>query len=417
MKSILIVEDNKMVLEITSKALQRENFVTTNCENAEQAIKLLQKNTYDLIITDLHLENLSGHDLIDYIRIDLNLEVPIMVLSSDGDDVNVIQALVKGANDYAVKPLSIAQLLVRTKKLLGLRPDVSGAHKNLDSVINKKRVGIVIPCYNEADRLLTDEFTRFIEQNTSYTLLFVNDGSKDDTLQVLKRFEMSNPQYIEVLDLDQNSGKAEAVRQGVLHLHEQDVYDYVGFLDADLSTDFSDMSTMIDEINSSKVMAVVGSRITRVGADIHKSDSRAIISSTINKLINALTKMSFKDTQCGAKVFDKDVIDLLFGKPFASSWLFDVELFVRLRLNYGKKVAQELIIEHPLKKWLHVEGSKLSWKDSFKIFGELLGIYTTYNKIPSASRKRIEKINSMNWYNYHKEISRLLSEQGLEKYC
>ena len=90
--------------------------------------------------------------------------------------------------------------------------------------------------------------------------------------------------------------------------------------------------------------------------------------------------MDFKDTQCGAKIFHKDLIELLFREQFVSKWLFDVELFLRIKKYFKKAKAQELICEKPLIRWVHVDGSKLSLKDSLKIFFQMAKIYRHYNK-------------------------------------
>ena len=73
---------------------------------------------------------------------------------------------------------------------------------------------IVIPCYNEANRLNKDAFLSFVLNNEDIEFLFVNDGSTDDTLSMLQTFSTENNK-IHYLDLAKNGGKAEAVRQGI----------------------------------------------------------------------------------------------------------------------------------------------------------------------------------------------------------
>ncbi len=99
----------------------------------------------------------------------------------------------------------------------------------------------------------------------------------------------------------------------------------------------------------------------------------------INFIIRKILSMEFKDTQCGAKIFHKDVIELLFEEKFITKWLFDVELFMRLRKHYKIKKAKEMVCEMPLKRWVHVDGSKLSMKDSIKTVGQLANIAISYN--------------------------------------
>ncbi|WP_041758204.1 hypothetical protein [Psychroflexus torquis] len=88
--------------------------------------------------------------------------------------------------------------------------------------------------------------------------------------------------------------------------------------------------------------------------------------------------MDFKDTQCGAKIFHKDVINIAFQKKFVTKWIFDVEIYKRMSLYYGLKEAKTMLCEQPLKRWIHADGSKLSIKDSVNIVGKLAQIAWVY---------------------------------------
>ena len=189
---------------------------------------------------------------------------------------------------------------------------------------------------------------------------------------------MANQSHISVYDCGKNGGKAEAVRQGMLHLAKDTQLDYIGFLDADLSTDFLDFHDLVETLENSNFKIVSGSRMARMGANITKESARKIISMTINLIIRTILQMPFNDTQCGAKVLRKDIIPLLFTKPFITKWIFDVEIFMRMRKHYGKAKVQQFICEQPLKRWIHADGSKLSMKDSVKIVGQLAQIAFTY---------------------------------------
>ena len=154
--------------------------------------------------------------------------------------------------------------------------------------------------------------------------------------------------------------------------------DYIGYLDADLSTNFADFEDLIATISYSELGIVGGSRISRMGAEITKQGSRAIISKTINLIIRKILGMSFQDTQCGAKVMTREIADLVFKTKFHTSWLFDVEIFMRIKKKYGLEKAQLMISEQPLKRWIHEDGSKLSMKDSIKIVFQLAQIAWEY---------------------------------------
>ncbi len=100
--------------------------------------------------------------------------------------------------------------------------------------------------------------------------------------------------------------------------------------------------------------------------------------------------MDFKDTQCGAKIFHKDVIETSFNDKFVTQWIFDVEIFKRITLKYGLENAKKMLCEQPLKRWIHADGSKLSMKDSFKIIGQLGQIALHYRNKKTKPAKEIE---------------------------
>ncbi|MFT5146754.1 MAG: hypothetical protein ACI9H1_001479, partial [Polaribacter sp.] len=88
----------------------------------------------------------------------------------------------------------------------------------------------------------------------------------------------------------------------------------------------------------------------------------------------------------GAKVFHKDVIEISFGKKFITKWIFDIEIFRRITLYFGLNKAKEILCEQPLKRWVHIDGSKLSIRDSIKIIGQLGQIAWFYRN------KKVENI-------------------------
>src|SRR4030095_12813843 len=99
-----------------------------------------------------------------------------------------------------------------------------------------QKVGIVIPCYNEAERLSEKFFMNFLDTNEFVNLCFVNDGSKDATLSILQEIQAKKVDRIFLIDQKENLGKAETVRNGIMHMLSQSQYNFVGYFDADLST-------------------------------------------------------------------------------------------------------------------------------------------------------------------------------------
>lgn len=245
------------------------------------------------------------------------------------------------------------------------------------------KTGIVIPCYNEANRLDYNAFRSFLTFNTDYHLCFVNDGSKDDTLTFLKRMRKGFETQITIVDCKTNGGKAEAVRQGVLTMYQSPSIDYIGFLDADLSVSLEEFTDLVQTIHTDPTLKIVsGSRVKRMGAVINRNLKRHLIGRTIATLISILLGLPFYDTQCGAKVFRKELVPVGFRSPFQSAWLFDVELFMRMKKYYGIQAVMNLILEYPLRRWVHVEDSKIGASDLFKIPLQLIKIQYHYQIKP-----------------------------------
>jgi len=394
MKKILIVDDQELVLISLEKCLSDLGYKIKSVNNIYEAIFIYDSFLPDLIISDVNMPDIInrynsknsvitqctvGLELVKYIRQTQNHQIPIMVLSGNTDESIISQGFELGIDDYMKKPVSLTEIGARVKRLIGPAiPIEIGKTETSEKYIQKGCVGVVIPCYNEAERLPTDEFKKFIDKNLGYHVCFVNDGSKDNTLEVLEKLRHGKEDYISIYNCEKNGGKAEAVRLGMLHLNTKNQYNYIGFLDADLSTNFEDFQGLVNTISTSDFQIVTGSRMSRMGADITKESSSAIINNTINFFIRKTLGMDIKDTQCGAKVMTKEIIEKTFKTKFLTKWLFDVEIFMRMKKAYGSAKAKELICEQPLKRWIHADGSKLSFKDSLKIVGQIGQIAISY---------------------------------------
>lgn len=382
---ILAADDQPLILKSIGHKLKSSGYEIVYAHDGQQAIDLYDQQLPDLVILDLNMPIKSGFDVINHIRVFKNSQTPIIVMSGNDEENIIVDTFNLGVDDYIEKPVGLNEVLVRIRRLLKQPLLVSTSPSGNDSAdvrtlrtLQKKCVGVVIPCYNEESRLSTKQFTDFAYSNLGYHLCFVNDGSNDNTLSVLEALRKGREDYISVYDCVQNGGKAEAVRQGILFLIKDPQLDYIGYLDADLSTDFQDFEDLAKTIETSHFKIVSGSRISRMGANITKQSARSIISMTINLLIRQILEMSFRDTQCGAKIMTKEIAHNMFNDKFITRWLFDVEIFLRMKKFYGTEKVQNLICEQPLKRWIHADGSKLSFKDSVKIVGQLMQIALHY---------------------------------------
>jgi len=376
---ILTIDDQQLILLSVEKRLKEIGYTVEIADTGEKGIELYDSFQPDLVLVDINMPGLSGLDVVKHIRVTKEHKIPILIMSGNTDEEIIVEGFNLGIDDYMKKPVSLDEMSARIKRLIGAPENVEKAASTVDSqMLQQHCVGVVIPCYNEEERLSGDEFKNFAHKNLGYHLCFVNDGSTDNTLEVLEELRKGNESNISVYDCEKNGGKAEAVRQGMLHLHKDSQFDFIGFLDADLSTDFRDFDDLVKTLEKSEYKIVSGSRMSRMGADITKESARKIISMTINLIIRSILRMPFNDTQCGAKIMTRDIVPMLFTKPFITKWIFDVEIFMRMRKHFGKEKVIQLICEQPLKRWIHADGSKLSMKDSVKIVGQLAKIAINY---------------------------------------
>jgi len=231
------------------------------------------------------------------------------------------------------------------------------------------RVTVVVPCYNEEKRLDVAAFRGFGDAD----FLFVNDGSTDGTLELLRESNLN------VLNLERNSGKAEAVRRGIVKAID-DGADIVGFWDADLATPLNELPAFVEILDTRpNVQMVMGARVRLLGRDISRQASRHYFGRMGATLISQTLQLAVYDTQCGAKLFRAtDDTRHVFSTPFISRWIFDVEVIARYVRLWGRDLAARSIVEVPVRQWHDVKGSKLKSNDFARALRDLWRIRRAY---------------------------------------
>lgn len=237
---------------------------------------------------------------------------------------------------------------------------------------------LVVPCFNEASRLVPEAFVRFASRRPSVHLLFVDDGSTDGTSAVLRRVCEAAPGACAVLLLERNAGKAEAVRRGMIEAFTRRPA-FVGFWDADLSTpleaadDFLALAARRPDLD-----VLIGSRVKLMGRDIRRQAWRHYLGRVFATAVSATLDLPIYDTQCGAKVFRATgAVRDLFSRPFVSRWIFDVEVIARYLdtpAAEGEPARRDRIYEVALRAWHHARGSKLRPWDFLRAFADLVTI-------------------------------------------
>ena len=241
-----------------------------------------------------------------------------------------------------------------------------------------QKVCIIVPCYNEAKRLKLAAFHDFLLHQEQIDILFSNDGSTDETGEILEKFVKEHQGRSTLFSLEQNSGKAEAVRQGMNEAFKKNSYAYVGFWDADLATPLEEVMHFLGYLNHDNKKIAIGSRIKRLGSTVSRKRSRHLLGRVFSTFASLILKLPVYDTQCGAKIFSSE-LSFLFEEEFITSWLFDIELLARFRNKYGIKNTLNEIVEVPVRVWEEVGGSKLKLKHLLKVPMELMAINRKYN--------------------------------------
>lgn len=237
---------------------------------------------------------------------------------------------------------------------------------------------ILIPCYNEYNRLKSNAFVSFAKSNASCAILFCNDGSNDQTLEKLKLIQAECPNNIFIFDSRDNLGKAEIIRAGILYATSNKLNSRkIAYLDADLSSSLQECREISLKVEDSIILAF-GSRISKIDNEIRRKPYRHYLGRIIATFISNSLGIAVYDTQCGCKIFSRKTADVLFAEKFISRWLFDVEIFFRLIKIYGKENLKNVCREVPLKNWVDEAESKVSFSYGFRLWYDLFLINRKY---------------------------------------
>jgi glycosyltransferase involved in cell wall biosynthesis len=225
---------------------------------------------------------------------------------------------------------------------------------------------IVVPAYNESGRLrpTLDALLRFIqEENWDAEILVVNDGSKDDTAQVVREYGKLHPQVL-LLENPGNRGKGYSVRNGMLHARG----DICLFSDADLSSPIEEARKLLAALAQGADVAI-GSRWLKSELQTERQPLyRQAFGRIYNLVLRIFLGMRFVDTQCGFKAFTRNAVQRIFPLQRIERWGFDPEILF-LAQRAGLRVVEVPVV------WAHSEGTRLNpVRDGIRMFGEVLRI-------------------------------------------
>lgn len=247
--------------------------------------------------------------------------------------------------------------------------------------MDSPKYSIVIPAYNESQRIPAT-LIAVVEAVRSHgwaaEVLVVDDGSRDNTVEVVRTFAKANPEVRLVLN-GANHGKGYSVRNGLLQAAGQ----IVMFTDADLSAPIEEAERLFAAIEQGADLAI-GSRWLERDRQTHRQPLyRQFFGRCFNRFTRLVMGLSFADTQCGFKAFTREAAQTIFQLQTIMGWGFDPEiLFIALKHGYK-------IVEVPV-SWAHDERTRISYlKDGLQMLREIASVRWNaflgrYNKAASS---------------------------------
>lgn len=225
------------------------------------------------------------------------------------------------------------------------------------------KYSIVIPAYNERARILAtlQAVVQSIRRHGwQAEVIVVNDGSTDETAELVKNFALSAPE-VRLMENPRNSGKGYSVRSGLLHAQGE----IVMFSDADLSAPIDEAERLFEAIAQGADIAI-GSRWLATSRQTHRQPLyRQFFGRCFNALTRMVMRLPFADTQCGFKAFTRSAAQTIFQLQTIERWGFDPEiLFIARKRGYR---IQEVPVS-----WAHDERTRISYlRDGLQMLKEL----------------------------------------------
>ncbi len=117
-RTVLLAEDDHLLASLIGFRLEKAGYQVLMAANGRDVKQYLSESMPDIIVSDIMMPYFSGIELIDYVRTKLLSTVPVIIISSAGNEENVLTAFELGANDFIAKPFSPSELLVRVGREL-----------------------------------------------------------------------------------------------------------------------------------------------------------------------------------------------------------------------------------------------------------------------------------------------------------
>jgi dolichyl-phosphate beta-glucosyltransferase len=236
----------------------------------------------------------------------------------------------------------------------------------LEAILKNIPYSIVIPAYNEGERLRAtlEKVLGYVhQQDWNSEVIVVNDGSLDDTINIVQEFVDKDP-TVRLVENHSNRGKGYSVANGMMNARG----DVVIFSDADLASPIEELPKLLDALASGADIAI-GSRWLDAGLQTRRQSLlRQLFGRTFNVLMRMILGLKFKDTQCGFKAFTRRAIRKTVPLQRIEGWGFDPELLFLAR-KFDCRVKEVPVL------WADQRGSRLHpFADGMAMFQEMVRI-------------------------------------------
>lgn len=225
---------------------------------------------------------------------------------------------------------------------------------------------IILPAFNESARIgpgLENALAFVRQQEWNVEIIVVNDGSRDDTAEIVKRYMLHAPE-LRLLENPGNRGKGYSVRNGMLNARG----DIMLFSDADFSSPIHESLKLIAAIQQGADVAFGSRWLLAETQTRRQSLLRQFVGRAYNMLLRMVLGLPYKDTQCGFKAFTRHAAEIIFTRQQIERWGFDPEILFIAR-KFGLKMTEVAV------EWANDDRSKINpIVDGVKMFYELLTI-------------------------------------------
>ena len=225
---------------------------------------------------------------------------------------------------------------------------------------------IILPAYNESERLASSipKVLEYVHsRGLQAEIIVVNDGSTDDTAEVVRGFAADNPMVV-LLENPGNRGKGYTVRNGMLHAKGAVSL----FSDADLSSPITEADKLFAALTEGADVAIGSRWLKRELQTERQPLHRQLYGRLFNLGLKLALGLDYRDTQCGFKAFKRQALQIIFTRQHIERWGFDPELLFLARKFNLKTPAGPV-------EWAHDHRSKVNpLRDGLQMGGEVLKI-------------------------------------------